>query len=130
MGMFNLASRLAPKIVQEVDLTGRKHLLDLGGGPGTYAIHFCRRYEGLRATVFDLKTTRPFARKTIRRFGMEDRIAFRAGNYLDDDLGEGYDAAWLSHILHGEGRKIAGRSSPGRRRPWSREVFWSSTSSS
>ncbi len=113
MGMFNLASRLAPKIVREVDLTGRKHLLDLGGGPGTYAIHFCGRYEGLRATVFDLKTTRPFARKTIRRFGMGDRIAFRAGNYLEDALGDGYDAAWLSHILHGEGpedcRKIVSR---------------------
>ncbi len=113
MGMFNLASRLAPKIVRDVDLTGRKHLLDLGGGPGTYAIHFCRRYEGLRATVFDLKTTRPFARKTIRRFGMEDRVAFRAGNYLEDDLGDGYDAAWLSHVLHGEGpddcRKIVSR---------------------
>lgn len=103
MGMFNLASRLAPRIVRDVDLTGRRHLLDLGGGPGTYAIHFCRRYAGLRATVFDLKTTRPFAMKTIRRFGLEDRIAFRAGNYLEDDLGEGYDAAWLSHILHGEG---------------------------
>lgn len=113
MGMFNLASRLAPKIVREVDLTGRKHLLDLGGGPGTYAIHFCRRYAGLRATVFDLKTTRPFAMRTIRTHGLEDRIAFRAGNYLEDGLGEGYDAAWLSHILHGEGpedcRKIVAR---------------------
>ena len=124
MGMFNLASRLAPMIVSEVDLTGRKHLLDLGGGPGTYAIHFCGRYEGLRATVFDLKTTRPFARKTIRRFGMGDRIAFRAGNYLEDALGDGYDAAWLSHILHGEGpedcRKIVSKAAaslePGRPR--------------
>lgn len=113
MGMFNLASRLAPRIVREVDLSGRKRLLDLGGGPGTYAIHFCRRYDGLQATVFDLKTTRPFATRTIRSFGLEDRIAFRAGNYLEDDLGEGYDAVWLSHILHGEGpedcRKIVAR---------------------
>lgn len=103
MGMFNLANRLAPQTAREVDLTGRRHLLDLGGGPGTYAIHFCRRYDGLRATVFDLQTTRPFARRTIRRFGMADRIAFRAGNYHEDDLGDGYDVAWLSQILHGEG---------------------------
>jgi len=103
MGMFNLANRLAPTIVREVDLSGRRHLLDLGGGPGTYAIHFCRQYEGLRATVFDLKTTRPFAKRTIRRFGMQRRVDFRAGDYLTDDLGGGYDAAWLSQILHGEG---------------------------
>jgi hypothetical protein len=103
MGMFTLANRLAPAIVRDVDLTGRRHFLDLGGGPGTYAIHFCMHYEGLRATVFDLKTTRPFARRTIRRFGMEGRVAFRAGDYLEDDLGRGYDVAWLSQILHGEG---------------------------
>jgi hypothetical protein len=103
MGMFTLANRLAPQVVREVDLAGRKHLLDLGGGPGTYAIHFCKACAGLRATVFDLPTTRPFALKTIRRFGLADRVSFRAGDYLEDDLGEGYDAAWLSQILHGEG---------------------------
>ena len=42
MGMFNLAMQIAPRIVSNVDLLGRRRLLDLGGGPGTYAIHFCQ----------------------------------------------------------------------------------------
>lgn len=103
MGMFNMAMATAPKVVPLVDLGGRRHLLDLGGGPGTYAIHFCRAYPGLKATVFDLPTTRPFAEKTIARFNLSDRITFAGGNYLEDDLGSGYDVAWLSQILHGEG---------------------------
>jgi SAM-dependent methyltransferase len=103
MGMFNLAMGLAPQIVPAIDVSKRQHLLDLGGGPGTYAIHFCLNNEHLRATVFDLPTTRPFAEKTIRQFKLEDRIDFKDGNYLEDPVEGRYDVAWLSHILHGEG---------------------------
>lgn len=103
MGMFNTAMNVAPLLVPEIDLSSRRHLLDLGGGPGTYAIHFCRRHPDLKATVFDLPTTQPFAEKTIQRFDLSDRIHFQAGNYLQDEIKGRYDAAWLSHILHGEG---------------------------
>ena len=41
MGMFNLAMAIAPTIAASVNLESRRHLLDLGGGPGTHAIHFC-----------------------------------------------------------------------------------------
>ncbi len=102
-GMRTLAMQLAPRIVETLDLSNREHLLDLGGGPGTYAIHFCLKNPGLRATVFDLPTTRPFAEKTIRSFGLSDRIEFQAGNYLEDTLPGSYDVAWLSQVLHGEG---------------------------
>jgi hypothetical protein len=70
---------------------------------GTYAIHFCLNNPQLNATVFDLPTTKPFAEKTIVKFGLTDRIRFREGNYLEDEVKGNYDAAWLSHILHGEG---------------------------
>ncbi|MGW8312473.1 MAG: methyltransferase [Desulfuromonadales bacterium] len=103
LGMFNLAMLLAPKIVKQVDLSGRKHLLDLGGGPGTYAIHFCLENPLLRATVYDLPTTRPFAEKTIARFGLQERVKFSAGDFQEDSLSGHYDVAWLSHVLHGEG---------------------------
>ncbi len=103
MGMFNTAMATAPTIAKEVDLKGRKHLLDLGGGPGTYAIHFCGENPGLKATVFDLSTTEPFAQKIIERFGLGDRVRFAGGNFIKDEIPGRYDVAWLSHILHGEG---------------------------
>jgi len=102
MGMFNMAMQLAPKLVTHIDLSDRRHLLDLGGGPGTYAIHFCRRYPRLKATVYDLPTTRPFAEKTIDKFGLTDRITFKDINFIEEGIQETFDAAWLSHILHGE----------------------------
>ena len=102
MGMFNLATQLAPQLVPVVDLSNCTTLLDLGGGPGTYAIHFCRHNPDLTATVMDLPTTRPFAEKTIRKMGMDDRVAFIPGDYLIDAISGSYDAVWMSHILHGE----------------------------
>lgn len=103
MGMFNLAMGLAPQIVPRIDLSSRKRLLDLGGGPGTYAIHFCLENPQLQAQVYDLPTTRPFAEKTIKKFELSDRIDFVDGNYLEDPIPGSYDVAWLSHILHAEG---------------------------
>jgi hypothetical protein len=103
MGMFNLAMLVAPKVAPRIDLAGRRRLLDLGGGPGTYAAYFCLHNPELSAVVFDLPSTRPFAEKTIARFGLGDRIAFSSGDFMTSGIGGSYDVAWLSHILHGAG---------------------------
>ncbi len=102
MGMFNLAMNLAPVLVPKIDLSNRHHLLDLGGGPGTYSIHFCLNHPQLKATVYDLPTTRPFAEKTVAKFNLQDRINFKNVDYLEEDIEGIFDVAWLSHILHGE----------------------------
>ena len=109
MGMFNVGMATAPKAAEAVDLKKATRLLDLGGGPGTFAIHFCQANPGLTAAVYDLETTRPFAEKTIARFNLADRINFIAGDYtIDTDFDDHpFDAAWLSHILHGEGPEQA-----------------------
>lgn len=103
MGMFNLAMQIAPKVVPLVDLSGRRRLLDLGGGPGTWAIHFCRHNPGMEAVVYDLPTSRRFAEEAIARFGLGERIRFAAGDFLENDLPAGFDVVWLSHILHAYG---------------------------
>jgi len=102
MGMFNIAMGIAPVVADDIDLGGRSKLLDLGGGPGTYAIHFCLANPQLSAVIFDLPTTRPFAENTVARFNLADRISFEPGSYLTDAIPGRYDAAWLSHVLHQE----------------------------
>lgn len=104
MGMFNLAMGIAPKLSSEIDLTGRHHLLDLGGGPGTYAIHFCLANPNLSAVIYDRPTTEPFAMETVAKFNLSDRIKFEGGDFNTDAISGGpYDVAWLSHILHSLG---------------------------
>lgn len=102
MGMFNVAMNQAERIAAALDLSGKKHLLDLGGGPGTYAVFFCKANPGMAATIFDRPASEKFARGIVGRFGLEDRIDFRGGDFLLDSLPRGYDVAWLSQVLHGE----------------------------
>jgi hypothetical protein len=105
MGMHNTASFHAPLIAERMDLTGTRRLLDLGGGPGTYSIHFCKRFPGLEADVFDLPTSRSFAVANIDNHGLKERIGFIDGNFNSDEYPGPYDAVWMSHILHGEGEE-------------------------
>lgn len=121
LGMQDLATLAAPRVAEAVDLTGRRRLLDLGGGPGTYAIHFCRRNPALQATICDLPSTRALAERAVAAQGLTGRIAFAPADYNLEPVPGGFDAAWLSHVLHGEGpagaaallRKAAGALEPG-----------------
>ena len=99
MGMYNIATKVAPLVVAAVDLKDSHHLLDLGGLAN----------PRLRATVYDLPETRPFADRTIQRFGLSGRVEFQAGNYLKDRIRGTYDVVLLSQILHGEGPKDCGK---------------------
>jgi hypothetical protein len=101
--MFNLAMQIAPKLVPNIDLGKRRSLIDLGGGPGTYAIQFCLHNPDLKAVVYDLPSTRPFAERTINNFDLSNRVSFLEGDFIGDEIPGKYDVAWLSHILHGAG---------------------------
>ena len=101
LGMFNLAKGLAPQLAANIDFSGRKRLLDLGGGPGTYSIHFCQANPELKAVIFDRPTTKYIADKVVSSYDLSDRISFEGGDFnLTSPGKERFDAAWLSHILH------------------------------
>jgi precorrin-6B methylase 2/predicted transcriptional regulator len=107
---MHVNSRLqAPLVVKALDLSGRRHLLDLGGGPGTYAVHFCMANPELYAVVFDLPQSRPIAEENIGAHGMNGRIQFQAGSFHEDQPVGEFDVAWLSHIFHGEGPEECGK---------------------
>jgi hypothetical protein len=89
-----------------VDLPGSRHLLDLGGGPGTYAVSFCMKYPNLQATVFDLPETEPIFHEVMDSYGMADRVEFLAGDLDASDFGFriadcGFDACLVSNMMHG-----------------------------
>ncbi len=99
-GMHALARDLAPQVAAKLDLRRVKRLLDLGGGPATYAIYFAQANPEITATVFDLPEPAKIAQENIARYGLSDRIDILRGNFLKDDIGFGYDFIWISHILH------------------------------
>jgi hypothetical protein len=104
MGMANIAAAGRAQIfVEKIDLTGRRKLLDIGGGPGSYSIAACRQYRELEAVVFDLPETIAITRQIIAEEGMGDRVSVAEGDWARDSFGEGGDAVLLSNVLHGAG---------------------------
>ncbi len=108
LGMADLARRGAPALWDAVDLTGRTHLVDVGGGPGELALAALERFPGLSATVFDLPAVLPIGRRYARRRGLGRRIAFRAGDALENDIPP-CDVALVSSLLHSYGPRGAAR---------------------
>lgn len=102
MGMHNIAvAGRAQLFLEAVDLTGRKRLFDVGGGPGTYSIEACKRYPQLTAIVFDLPETIEIAKQVIADEGMQDRVTVRPGSWDSDDFGGDNDVVLLSDVMHG-----------------------------
>ena len=99
-GMHAIARDLAPTVAAKLDLKDVRRLLDLGGGPATYAITFAQANPGLKATVFDLPMPIEIARENIAKNGLTGRVDTLAGNFLKDEIGTGYDFIWISQILH------------------------------
>lgn len=100
MHNMSVAGRAA-ELASRIDLTGRKTLIDVGGGPGTYSIAFCQKYPDLHATIFDLPPTVAIAREVIERFNLSDRITTAEGSWDTHEFGQGCDALLLSNVLHG-----------------------------
>jgi SAM-dependent methyltransferase len=102
MAMRAGAARLAPGVAEEVNLRGRRHLLDLGGGPGVYAAAFARRNPRLEVTVVDLPDVAAVgAELTAAETDVSDRVSFHAADIDRDPLPTGADCAFLSHVIHG-----------------------------
>lgn len=108
LGMADLARRGAAALWDAVDLAGRTHLVDVGGGPGELALAALERCPGLSATVFDLPAVLPIARSYARRRNLARRVAFRAGDALKNDI-PACDVALVSSLLHSYGPRGAAR---------------------
>ncbi|HJQ60244.1 MAG TPA: methyltransferase [Vineibacter sp.] len=66
---------------RQVDLSGRKLLLDLGGGSGAYSIVAAQTWPQLRAIVLDLPPVTVVAQDYIAQHGVADRVTTLAGDF-------------------------------------------------
>ena len=100
LGMSNIAKLSAREVLEMVDLSEFRHMLDLAGGPATYAIAFLQANSEMKATLFDFPDVVNIAREQVAKAGLESRFDYRAGNCLEDDLGRGYDLVFVSNLIH------------------------------
>lgn len=108
LAMENTARRRAVQVVKLVGTAGMERMLDLGGGPASYAIVFASRNRNLRVKVIDLPVPIRIARQFVKEAKLQDRITLQEGDYFQIEFGSGYDLVLMSNVLHS--------ASPGRAR--------------
>lgn len=102
MGMHNKALGIGRCFAEQQDLEGRKKLLDVGGGPGTYSILLTEKTPGLTSNVFDLPGVLEISKEIIRSYGLVERVKTVEGDYTRDEFPKDNDVVLLAGMLHRE----------------------------
>lgn len=98
--MHHRSCDVAPQIAAQLDLRGARTLLDLGGGPGTYALAFLKRNPRLRATVCDRAPALAVARQLAAAVPHGRRLSYLPLDFVEQPIPGQYDVVWFSNVLH------------------------------
>ena len=99
--MLELSRHVAPLITPLVPVRdGAERLLDIGGSHGLYGGLIARAHPPMRSVVLDLPAAVDESRHLARQAGIDDVVTHRAGNALEDELGQDWDVVFLGNVLH------------------------------
>ena len=91
---------LAQALAKSVDLSQRRHLLDIAGGSGVYACSLVTHHPPLSATVFEKSPVDRIAAAAIANRGCAASVAVTAGDMLEGPLPVDADVHLYSNVLH------------------------------
>jgi len=98
--MHHRTLETAPKIAAQINLRGVRTLLDLGGGPGTYAMAFLAKNPALRATVCDRPAALDVAKEVASTHKAGARLSYMPLDLLTEAIPATFDVIWYSNVLH------------------------------
>lgn len=98
--MHHRSLDVAPRIARRLDLHRARTLLDLGGGPGTYALAFMKRNLRLRATLCDRAPALDVAKEIAATSPVGHRLSYVALDFMKQAIPGRYDVVWLSNVIH------------------------------
>jgi ubiquinone/menaquinone biosynthesis C-methylase UbiE len=103
LSMHGRALGIGQAVVPQLDLAGCKTLLDVGGGPGTYAVLAAKHNPALECcTVLDLPGIVHVAAELIEQAGMSVRVKTLPGSYHDTPFPGEQDVVHFFGVLHQE----------------------------
>jgi ubiquinone/menaquinone biosynthesis C-methylase UbiE len=101
-GMIAITRYVKDDVVKRIPAPpGPARLLDVGGGHAMYSIALCQKHPQLNAVILDGAQALATGRAAIAAAGMEQRVTVQEGDFLQDDLGAGFQLALLFNIIHG-----------------------------
>ena len=109
------------KMVTELpEYLGIRKILDLGCATGLLGLGVMGEREDMYGILYDRPAMEPAIRESIRLTGLNERATPMTGDYLTDDIGDGYDLilaiatlSFVEHELAGLMRKLYKALNPG-----------------
>ncbi len=98
--MHHRTLETAPAIAAQVNVRQAKTFLDLGGGPGTYAMAFLAKNPQLRATVCDREAALDVAQEIAATHRAGRRLSYLPLDFTRTSIPGTYDVIWYSNVLH------------------------------
>ncbi|MGF1718633.1 class I SAM-dependent methyltransferase [Vibrio kyushuensis] len=95
------SDRSFPVLLQEVFTSMPKHIVDIGGNTGKWAMQCCQHDEDVQITIVDLPQQLEMAMKNAEKHGFSKRVTPYPANMLDkkQSLPESADVWWMSQFL-------------------------------
>lgn len=97
--MATLASANNRMVLEALDFSSFKTLIDVGGGQGQLITAILKAHPHLRGTLFDLPAVADGAKAHLIAQGVADRCEFVAGDAFTS-IPAGFDAYVLKNVLH------------------------------
>jgi N,N-dimethyltransferase/O-methyltransferase len=116
--LYELHQPLADELAGTLDMNTAKRLLDLGGGSGVVSFALVRQNPRLSAVVMDIPNVCVAGREIAAENGLEDRVTYHAGDFVNGDLPAGFDVVLECDVnVYSEAlfRKVRAALNPGGR---------------
>ncbi len=98
--MHQRSLKAAKQVAAQLDLKNARSLLDVGGGPGTYALEFLKHNPRLRAGVWDREAALEVARQIAEPVRYGTRLSCYPGDFFDSPVPGTFDVIWVSNVMH------------------------------
>jgi precorrin-6B methylase 2 len=98
--MHTFARTRGIEMIDRVDFSQTRRLLDLGCGPGTYSLAIVQRCPQVHATLLDLPGPIEEAQRIVAERGMTGKVELVAADAFRWDPPEPFDTILVSNILH------------------------------
>lgn len=103
MSMHGRALGIGREVIPMLALKESTRVLDLAGGPGTYAVLMAQANPQLTCVTVDLPGVSAVAAELVAASDVSNRVTCRAGDYHTDSYeAEAYDAVTIFGALHQE----------------------------
>jgi SAM-dependent methyltransferase len=90
----------AKQVASQLDLKTVSSLLDVGGGPGTYALEFLAKNPKLQAGIWDREPALEVAQTIAKPLRQGKRLSYYPGDLFKSSVPGKFDVMWMSNVLH------------------------------